>query len=336
MDTRIVPLSGHYPHSNTGSIDSGHGLVNSIKSGMVDSQLAEESLMIFLLLLIGLLSAGVSAEQQWFDRHSEGWFWYEPIPESAKEQDDPVTTTSALQPISSAWIRKNIGQYLDRAIDEPSKENVSSYLYLDRIIKEKSEQFARVGKQLIESDPMLDENVRRPISPAAAKINDDIAHQAKESILRNVAKIAGLVFYYQGNCQLCRIQARTLQFLSMEYGFELFPISTDGQIIPELPNSRTVHTPPPELNILTYPALFLMQPPKNIVTIRQGTVSFAALTERITYVAYEQGWINESKYQKSRITNEIQNISEHIKEEFLKKQHHNLPSSTISGGNISE
>ncbi|UYM16368.1 conjugal transfer protein TraF [Endozoicomonas euniceicola] len=61
-------------------------------------------------------------------------------------------------PLSTRWIRKNIGDYLDRAIDEPTKEHVSQYLYLDRLVKEKAERFARVGKQVIESDPMLDEN----------------------------------------------------------------------------------------------------------------------------------------------------------------------------------
>ena len=119
------------------------------------------------------------------------------------------------------WIRQNIGQYLDKAIDHPSKDNVSSYLYLDRLVKKKAEQFARVGKQVIESDPMLDENVRRPISPAAAKIKDDIAYQARESVLRKIAKKTGLVFYYRGSCQLCHLQAQTVLLLRELYSFEL-------------------------------------------------------------------------------------------------------------------
>ena len=170
--------------------------------------------------------------------------------------------------------------------------------------KEKAEKFAHAGKQVIESDPMLDENVRRPISPAAAKIKDDMAYKAREIILRKIARIAGLVFYYQGSCRLCHIQARTVQFLSMEYGFELIPISTDGQLITELPNSRTERSPPSTLNIVTYPALFLMQPPDNIVLIRQGTTSLTALTERIVDVAFQQGWIDKNEYLKTRITHE--------------------------------
>ena len=265
--------------------------------------------MPFLLLLIGLFSANVSAEQQWFDRHSEGWFWYEPTMEPEKEKDESEAQNAKLQPLSSAWIRGNIGQYLDKAIDHPSKENVSNYLYLDRLVKEKAERFAHVGKQIIESDPMLDENVRRPISPAAAKIKDDMAYKARELVLRKIARIAGLVFYYRGHCKLCLIQARTVLLLSMEYGFELIPISIDGQLIPELPDSRIEHSPPSNLNILTYPALFLMHPPNNIVLIRQGTTSLTALTERLVDVAYQQGWIGKSEYLKTRITHETWNSS---------------------------
>ena len=305
MDSRFISIPDYYPLARSSVTDSCSSLVDSFVSWMVDSKLAEESLMLFFLLYIGLFSAAASADQQWFDRHSEGWFWYERITEPDADENKVNDQSGSHQPLTTAWIRDNIGPYLDKAIDLPSKENVSNYLYLDRLIKEKAERFAYVGKQVIEGDPMLDENVRRPISPAAAKIKDDTAYKAREIILRKIARLAGLVFYYQGSCRLCHIQARTVQLLSMEYGFELIPISTDGQLIPELSNSRTEWSPPASLNIVAYPALFLMQPPDNIVLIRQGTTSLTALAERLVDVAYQQGWINKGEYQKTRISNDI-------------------------------
>ena len=314
MDSGAVPVSGHDSSAFSRLAVPCHGVADHAFTGLVDSQLAETCLMFFLLLLLLLFPAPASTDERWFDRHSEGWFWYECIPEPEakpeRAEDDQTITPPAVLPasLSTQWIRKNIGNYLDRAIDEPTKEHVSQYLYLDRFVKEKAERFARVGKQVIESDPMLDENVRRPISPAAAKIKDDMAYQAREAVLKKIAKKAGLVFYYRGNCSLCHVQARTISLLSMEYGFELIPISTDGHPIPELPNSRTEHSPPPTLNILTYPALFLMQPPENIVLIRQGAISFTALTERLVEVAFQQGWIDKNEYLKTRITTETWNI----------------------------
>ena len=261
--------------------------------------------MPFLLLFVGLFSVAISAEQQWFDRHSEGWFWYEPITELEKKQDESkVQNTSAL-PLSTAWIRNNIGQYLDKAIDHPSKENVSAYLYIDRAVKEKAEQFARVGKQVIESDPMLDENVRRPISPAAAKIKDDMAYQAKEQVLKKIAKKAGIVFYYQGSCKLCHLKAKTIQLFQHSYGFEIISFSVDGIVIPDLHDSRIDKSPHSKLNIQAYPALFLMRPPDSIVLLRQGAISFTELMDRIIDAAFEQEWIDSNEYQKTRINQEI-------------------------------
>ena len=257
MDSRLIPVPGHYSPARAGVTDSCHRLAIHLVSGMVDGQLAEENLMFFLFLLIGLLSTNASAEQQWFDRHSEGWFWYEPVQESETEKEKLTRLTEVMpnEPLSTAWIRKNIGHYLDTAIDHPSKENVSAYLYLDRLVKEKAERFARIGKQVIESDPMLDENARRPISPAAAKIQDDIAYQAKELVLKDIAKVSGLVFYYQGRCRLCQLQVKTLQAFSDQYGFTIIPISTDGILLPAFNSSKIEPSPPDALNIVRYPAL---------------------------------------------------------------------------------
>ena len=282
--------------------------------------MAKTSLIFKLFIPCLLLAQPAYAGGGWFDRHAEGWFWYERSLEKQPDQPElpalPKTLTA--DSLSSAWLRNNMSRFLDKAIDHPSRENVSTYLYLDRAVKDKAERFAVVGKRVIESDPMLDENVRRPISPAAARIKDEQAYNAKEKVLKKIARMAGLVFYYQGNCPLCHLQAKTISLLSTAYGFMLIPISTDGQFIPQLPESRMEH-PPSALNILTYPALFLMKPPNDIVLIRQGATSLTALTERLVDVAYQQRWINKNDYQNARISNEIQHVPEYIKQTFDEK-----------------
>lgn len=274
--------------------------------------------MPFLLLFIALFSTAVIAEQQWFDRHSEGWFWYESILEPEREQNGPKIQTVKPHSLSTAWIRRNIGQYLDKAIDHPSKENVSNYLYLDRLVKEKAERFAHVGRQVIEADPMLDENVRRPISPAAAKVKDDMAYQAKELVLKKIAKKTGIIFYYQGRCKLCHLQAQSVYLLQNFYAFEVISFSVDGVLIPGLPDSRVDRSPHPKLNIRTYPALYLMQPPDNIELLRQGGISFTDLSERIIEVAAEHGWITKDELGKTRISTESwQNTESPLSHLFL-------------------
>ncbi|WP_051786597.1 conjugal transfer protein TraF, partial [Endozoicomonas numazuensis] len=263
----------------------------------------------FFLLLMGLFSTSVAADSQWFNRHSEGWFWYEHIAEPETDENKINDQNERHQPLTTAWIRDNIGQYLDKAIDHPSKENVSNYLYLDRLVKEKAERFSRIGKQVMESDPMLDENVRRPISPAAAKINDDMVQHAREQVLQKIAKVAGVVFYYQGKCRLCHLQAQTLMALSQQYGFKLISFSTDGELIPDLADSRIERQPNPTLNIQTYPALFLMKPPNEIIQLRQGVSSYIDLHNRILDAAHEAQWISEQDYKSTLIIRDVWNDS---------------------------
>ena len=306
MDSGAVPVSGHDSPAFSRLAFPYHGVADHPFTGLVDSQLAETCLMFFLLLLLLFFSSSASTDERWFDRHSEGWFWYERIPEPETVEGDQSMTPSPVLPasLSTQWIRKNIGNYLDRAIDEPTKEHVSQYLYLDRFVKEKAERFARVGKQIIESDPMLDENVRRPIAPAAAKHNDDRAFQAKEAALRHIAQQVGLLMYYRGRCHLCKLQAQTLLQLSGLYGFKVMAISTDGVRLSEYPGSKIDSHPPAQLGILSYPALFLLKPPDTLIPLRQGNLPLTTLLDQIIQLAADQHWISSSLFQQTRITNE--------------------------------
>ncbi|MGI9274466.1 MAG: conjugal transfer protein TraF, partial [Endozoicomonas sp.] len=83
---------------------------------------------------------------------------------------------------------------------------------------------------------------------------------------------------------------------------ELIPVSTDGELIPSLPDSRIERNPHPRLNIHAYPALYLMQPPDNIVLLRQGGSSFTELIDRMIDVAFAEGWLNEPLFSDTHIS----------------------------------
>ncbi|MGI9273676.1 MAG: hypothetical protein ACR2PT_02295, partial [Endozoicomonas sp.] len=73
------------------------------------------------------------------------------------------------------------------------------------------------------------------------------------------------------------------------------------ELIPSLPDSRIERNPHPRLNIHAYPALYLMQPPNNILLLRQGGSSFTELIDRMIDVAFAEGWLNLMEYQQSHI-----------------------------------
>ena len=108
-----------------------------------------------------------------FHDKERGWFWREefiepPLPKPKKEKHPtPIPArdfTEEIQPLSVAWLRKNLEKYRDQAIDTPSPENVAAYFYLQRVMMDKAHRFTDVAHEVVISDPRLDENVRRPIS----------------------------------------------------------------------------------------------------------------------------------------------------------------------------
>ena len=86
-------------------------------------------------------------------------------------------------------------KYRDKAIDEPTPENVSAYMYLQRVVLDKSEKFAQVTQQVVMSDPVLDENSRRPTATFGAFAMDDMATQGTEKAAKKLAETPGFGFF---------------------------------------------------------------------------------------------------------------------------------------------
>ena len=86
--------------------------------------------------------------EPYYHQKERGWFWYETLPEAPAEQESvpetkkPVEKSKTEQTqqtpspklLSSEWFRQHLTAYRDQAIDQPTPENVTAYLYLQRIM----------------------------------------------------------------------------------------------------------------------------------------------------------------------------------------------------------
>ncbi|MFO1432457.1 MAG: conjugal transfer protein TraF [Candidatus Competibacteraceae bacterium] len=185
------------------------------------------------LFAIGLLVAGGgSAEPGFYERNAEGWFWYrepppavEPTPELPEPPTPPAVpppaeaaarTTPALAPLSAAWFRANLERYRDAAIDDPTPVNITAWLYLQRVALDKASRFSEATQRAVLPDPWLDETVRRPLATFAANTLSYQAAQATETVLRQLARLAGLWFFYRADCLHCHQQAAVLEALERQ------------------------------------------------------------------------------------------------------------------------
>ncbi len=96
-------------------------------------------IIFFLFILPAYASDG-----PFYQRGQEGWFWYQVIPEPEQPDElvEPETgvvesSQSELKPFSAAWFREHMQSFMDKAIDEPTNENVRAYLYLQRVMMDK-------------------------------------------------------------------------------------------------------------------------------------------------------------------------------------------------------
>lgn len=255
-----------------------------------------------------------------FHEKERGWFWREEIIEPAKpkpKQERQTTSVSTrdsieqIQPLSVAWLRKNLEKYRDQAIDVPSPENVAAYFYLQRVMMDKAHRFTDVAHEVVISDPRLDENVRRPISSFAVQAANREASKTSQDSLSLIAKSTGILFFFRSDCTYCHLQAPLLNVLEERYGFKVYPVSLDGLPMPGGLYSDFHHDQgqAAQLGVQATPSLFLLNPPGKVLPLSQGILSLDDLTNRILTVAHSEGLITDADYNTTRGQNAVSPLS---------------------------
>jgi conjugal transfer pilus assembly protein TraF len=287
-------------------------------------------------------SASVSNNSLYYEDKERGWFWYEdpvldeeiaeteppplePPPSQEKKAMPQPAKLQESKPLSSEWFRKNMEKYRDKAIDEPTQQNVSTYMYLQRVMLDKAEKFSAVSQQVVMSDSVLDENSRRPIATFGAFAMDEMSTQGTEKAAKKLAEAAGLWFFYSSTCSFCVKEAGVLRGMMNAYGFKVLPIALDGLPLPggDFPDFTIDRGQAKKLGVETTPALFLVKPGENggAIQLGQGLLSGDEILKRAIALGHQNGWLNDNEYQETlkvkpmQVDNQtIQNINESVME----------------------
>ena len=266
-----------------------------------------------LALLAALMPPATSATEaplgsRFLGRGADGWFWYEALPEPAlppEKAEPPVPAAPATPPgpppLSTAWFRLELDRFRDRAIDQPTPENVRAYLYLQKVMLDRADSFARVSQQVAAADPYLDAVTERPLSPFAANATSAEATARRGEVLHGLAESTGLLFVVDSACSVCVRQADVLVSAQRQYGFALLTVSLDGAApaglaLPVRPDQGQAR----RLGVVGTPALFLMRPPDVILPLAQGALDLDTLTGRIVDQAHRAGWVGDAAYAATR------------------------------------
>ncbi|ABO59639.1 type-F conjugative transfer system pilin assembly protein TraF (plasmid) [Burkholderia sp. SFA1] len=257
------------------------------------------------LLLLGSLALPLFAQEptdqsgRFLERKSEGWFWYkDPKDEVKKEVPPPPPPPPSPevdakqqpaekpdQPFSVEWLRKNMPRFLDAAINNPTKENVETYLYAQRVAMDKSQRYAEMTQRVVAADPFLDENNRVPIAAYTKSFFLRQFNAGNAEALKHIAKVGGLWVFFDSKCEYCRPQANSVQEITKKYGFVTKFISMDGKGLPNVTEFVKDKGQAKLLNLRLTPTTVLVVPPNNYFIVSQGMMAQDQLEQRIVLAA---------------------------------------------------
>jgi len=148
---------------------------------------------------------------------------------------------------------------------------------------DKSANFASIWSHLLLSNPNLDETViGRPVSRYGLQFHKAQALEKREQLIAGLAENQGLFFFYEGRNPASEHIASVVQNFSKKYGWEILPISVDGEVLDELPQSKKDNGIAREMGVKVFPALVIVDPKKNTATpIAYGLISTDKIEENI-------------------------------------------------------
>lgn len=253
-----------------------------------------------------------STEESFFEKSEEGWFWYKDTrPPEEQEQEpeqqpaDPNSPAPKGPPaFSVAWLKENLPRYLNLAIDEPTPENVRAFLLIQRVMLDKSENFARAVQEQVIGDALVDEGVRRGLSTLASHELDQKAMDGRTDLLKLLSEKIGIFFFFSKDCQLCQAQFPILETFQRRNDIAVYGIATDGSNPGDVgiawrPDAGLAD----RLGITEMPTLILVTPSGDSTQIAQGLLSLTELEQRTVIASKRKGWLTEEEFNRGRPLN---------------------------------
>lgn len=263
-----------------------------------------------LLSVLPTLSPGVARADESGPTH--GWFWYQtepppeddtPKPKPKEAEQKPVTPPADAKPeeppvLSVAWLRTHLSTARDKAIDDPTVENVGTYLALQKVMFDKAKNFADMGKVALQAYPALNPGTFVPVDAASLRNFDAYKDQVRPVALNAIVKQAGLWFFFESTCAFCELEAQQLgEFAHEVPGMHLMAISVDGKPLPGSAHAHDVWVrdtgQAKHLHVTLFPTVVMVWPPNNFAMVAQGAEASSVIESNLLQVAADHGLLTK-------------------------------------------
>ncbi len=224
---------------------------------------------------------------------SLGWHFYcDPAappaggrPEEPGEAEAPVPATTGKGAVAEIEaMRRALEESRAVAILQPTPDNVSAYLYLQRESLQRAATFSDVFRRVVWSTPALDYTLTRPAGALAKQLWSDERRSARENMLANLSERYGLIYLGDASCAACAVFGPLLRAFALRHGLDVLAVSLTGEALEGWPEAVPDNGRAAELGLqgAPVPAVVLFDTETGrVLPVSFGVVAEDQLAERI-------------------------------------------------------
>jgi conjugal transfer pilus assembly protein TraF len=235
-----------------------------------------------------IMSSSVIAHDSFYNRHSEGWFWYQESGIGNQESEKPAKLDDNPSNSLEAY-KKKLEQTLHQALMNPTEQNVKAYMTNQKDMMERAEAFSRVWQKMVITNPNLNRDVAYPTSQYVRPIYEAQVRHKKEATMAGLSATFGLFYFFKEGCSYCTAFAPIVKRFSEKYGWDVMAISVDGSSSEVFPKAQEDQGMVAALGIESLPALVAYNAQtQELVPISYASISLDQLEDNVLALVGEK------------------------------------------------
>mgnify|MGYP003630018285 FL=1 len=267
-------------------------------------------------------ASSTSTNSPFYGDKYRGWYWFEdpPVePENEPEKEKQAAPAAETKPeeekkeekvrLDVAWLRSKIPEYQEVAINNPTRENIARYMYVQRYMLDMGSRFATKTTEFNQFESELDESKRRPMSTFSLNVFKDDTKKAISNVISAINEKSHLWFFFSSNCAYCKKQLPLLKELKIRFGMNVLAISMDGSVLPGMEDIEVVvdkTNVAQRFGVQFTPTMFMaLNDGTGFTKIGEGLTTLPLMQDRILLSARLKNVITDEQYQQTQNVREI-------------------------------
>ncbi|NQY43507.1 MAG: conjugal transfer protein TraF [Legionellales bacterium] len=241
-----------------------------------------------LFLVLVMFLHGVIANVPFYDDYERGYYDHEvklrPI---ARKKKRVINYTK----IINSW-NKRYKYLVNRAIVTADERHIAEFVQFHNFLILKAEKFSDVWQIVIAHKPSLNFATNKPISALGRQVTREYQDEAMDRTIKGLANTHGLVFFFSSGCKYCHAMSPVVKQFSKKYGWDVVPISLDGQGLEDFPSVIKDAGHAELFKVQGYPALMAYSETDGWIPLATGLQTEDQIKERIMlFKKYGKGGI---------------------------------------------